>query len=75
MLVSWTVEKGAFNGEDSDNVIDLHLMKGNYETSQLEGPIKTGLDKTVCDTLWHVNSTSPNGNDYFLRLRSKNHIQ
>jgi hypothetical protein len=74
-LVSWIVEQGAFDGEYSDDVIDLDLMKGNYVTNQLEGPIKTGMDNTVFDTLWHVNSTTPAGKDYFLRLQSKDRIQ
>ncbi|CAO3683302.1 unnamed protein product [Umbelopsis ramanniana] len=75
VLVSWIIDEGAFKGEYSDNAIDLDLMKGNYVTNQVEGPIRTGMDNSVCDTLWHVNSTTPVGNDYFLRLRGENSTQ
>lgn len=74
-MVSWIVQKGAFKGEYSDNVIDLHLMKGNHVTNQVEGPIKIGMDNRDRDNLWHVNSTTPVGDDYFLRLRSENRFQ
>jgi hypothetical protein len=74
-MVSWIIQDGAFDGDDSDNVLELGLMKGDYKTNQFKGPIRTDMDNSVCDTLWHVNSTTPVGDDYFFRLYSKNRFQ
>jgi hypothetical protein len=74
-MVSWIVDSDAFKNDNSDATVDLYLMKGDYETSKLVGPIKTNMDNDVFEILWYVNKTLPIGDDYILNLRSKNIIQ